>query len=97
MGWWGAPKESRKSKPSDKDFEEDEDEDEEEEEDDYDAEEEPERTCTFQTNYGEFDDDDIYRGEKREGWNCNLTQNQDGRCRKEICPFWNNGFRKTNN
>ena len=97
--WFGpSTKHKQKSKPADIDLGEEEEEDtedegEEEEEDteddddEYYNEEDPKKECVFQHNYGEFDDEEIYQGEKREGWNCDLTQNQ-LRCRKEICPLW---------
>lgn len=94
-GWFGpSPKHKQKSKPADIDLEEeddeeedDEEEDTEDEEDGYYNEDDPKKECTFQINHGEFNDEEIYQGEKREGWNCDLTHNET-RCRKEICPLW---------
>ncbi len=100
--WGRRSKESDREEDEDDDeeYEDDDDEEDEEEEDNNDGynEEDPEKTCTFQTDYGEFDDEEIYRGESREGWDCDLTQNK-VRCRQDKCPLWKNanGVRKTSN
>jgi hypothetical protein len=87
-----SKKHKQKSKPADIDLEEEDDDEEEDTEEDEDDnsdynDEDPKKECTFQINHGEFNDEEIYQGEKREGWNCDLTHNET-RCRKEICPLW---------